>query len=92
MSQAFLTQFSEEEIVALTGISSNTFNLIWAKYCGRDTPIRRPVYLWWLFQFYKLYPVARAFRTIHGGKQKSNRSFLYRIYAFEVSCVQPRVK
>lgn len=85
MSFEFLQQFEEEEVLALTGLSSSTFQQIYEKYCGPSTPIKRPIYLWWLFQYYKIYPVSRAFRTIHLGALKTRRGFLYRLYRWQVS-------
>jgi hypothetical protein len=84
MSREFLIHYTEEETLALTGLSSATFHLIYERYCGHGTPIRRPAYLFWLFQFYKLYPVARAFRSIYGGKYKHARSFMHRLYTWQV--------
>lgn len=85
MSEEFLSQFKEEEIVALSGISSATFHKIWSKYCGRSTPIRRPIYLWWLFLYYKIYPVSRAFRCVYGMELKSRYSFISRLHKWQVS-------
>jgi hypothetical protein len=85
--EAFLQQFDEEEIVALSGVSSSTLLILWDKYCGAGTPIRRPTYLWWLLVFFKIYPVRRAFRTIHGGAFKSGSTFLRRIYVWQVRII-----
>ena len=84
--EAFLQHhFDEQEIIALSGLSSSTLVVLWVKYCGVGTPIRRPVYLWWLFVFFKMYPIRRAARTIHGGVFKSAGTFLRRLYAWQVS-------
>lgn len=81
----FLIDFSEEEIIALCGCSSDVLHQLYDKYCGPDTPIRRPIYLWWLFQFYKMYPVSRGFRSIHMGRLSSRRCFMMRMYKWEVT-------
>jgi hypothetical protein len=80
-----LARYEEEEIVAMTGLTSDTFDVLYDKYCGAGTPICKPVYLWWLFQYLKLYPISRAFRAIHEGKYKSRRCFLTRIHLWQVS-------
>ena len=82
---SFLSTYEEEEVVALTGLTSSTLVIIYDKYCGAGTPICKPRYLFWLFQYYKLYPVSRAFRTIHNGQLKSRRNFLDRLHRWQVS-------
>jgi hypothetical protein len=84
---SFLLQFDEVEIIALSGLSSLTLTILWNKYCGVNTPIRRPMYLWWLFVFFKVYPIRRGFRTIHGGMFKSNQTFLRRLYKWQVRSI-----
>jgi hypothetical protein len=83
----FLTAIgvSEAEVIALTGLAPVTFHQIWNKYCGRDTPIRRPIYLWWVFMYLKLYPVARSFRVIHSGRYKNAGYFLGKLHGWMVS-------
>jgi len=81
---SFLAQFVEGEIVALSGISASTMSILWNKYCGPNTPIRLPIYLWWLFVFLKMYSIERGLRTIHGGLFRSNQTFLRRIYRWQV--------
>ena len=87
MSQAldeFLNRHAEDEFVALTGLTIDTFCYMYHKYCGKDTPICKPVYLFWLFEWYKLYPVARASSALHGGKLKSWRGFQSRLKKWQV--------
>ena len=79
-----LAMHDEDEFRALTGLSTNTFRLIFDKYCGPGTPILKPVYLFGLFKFYKLYPVLRAWRTIFPGL-RSRKSFFTRLRKWEVS-------
>jgi len=84
---SFLQQFEDEEIIALSGITASTLLILWNKYCGRNTPINRPEYLWWLFVFFKIYPITRGFRTIHGGVFKSSATFLRRIHVWQVGII-----
>jgi len=81
---ALLAAHSEDEFRALTGLSTGTFRLIFDKYCGAGTPISKPLYLFALFKFYKLYPVLRAWRTIYPGL-RSRQSFFTRLRRWEVS-------
>ena len=76
--------FITEEFRALAGLSTGTFRILFQKYCGVGTPIAKPVYLFVLFKYYKLYPVVRAWSTIFPGK-RSRRSFLFRLRSWEVS-------
>lgn len=78
-----LDGYDEEEFRALAGLSKGTFRIIYDKYCGAGTLICKPVYLFLLFKYYKLYPVDRAWSTIFPGK-RSRRSFLYRLHVWEV--------
>jgi hypothetical protein len=57
---SFLSQFTEEEIISVTGLTSEVFRHLYATYCGPLTPISSPHLLFYLFQFYKLYPIQRA--------------------------------
>jgi len=79
----FLAAYSAEEVVALTGLTLQTFAIIWRKYCGPSTPIKRPQQLFWLFQYYKLYPISRGFRVIHGGRV-NRRTFIRNIHNWQV--------
>jgi hypothetical protein len=81
----FIDNYSEEEILALCGLSAELLKTIYTKYCGNGTPINKPIYLWWLFMWYKLYPIARAARVIHGGAFRSHRYFLNRLHHWQVS-------
>jgi len=85
--ESFLMRFEEVEIIALSGLSSLTLITLWNKYCGVNTAIRRPIHLWWLFVFFKVYPIRRGLRTIHGGVFKSNQTFLRRLYKWQVSTI-----
>lgn len=81
----FIDDYTDEEINALTGVIRSVLVAIFVKYCGKGTPIRRPIYLWWLLIYYKIYPIARACRMVHGGAFKDNRYFLQRIGQWAVS-------
>jgi hypothetical protein len=83
MAVAFLRAYRADEVVAITGLTPEVFTTVYEKYCGPDTPIRKPIYLWWLFSFYKLYPVTRAFPLVHGGCFRSPQRFLSRLYVWE---------
>lgn len=82
----FIDTYSDEEILALCGLSLELMKEIYIKYCGEGTPINRPQYLWFLFMWYKLYPVSRASRIIHGDRYNDHRYFLTRIHEWQVSC------
>jgi hypothetical protein len=77
-------QHPANEFIALTGLTHDTFRVVFERYCGPATEIKKPVYLFWLFQYYKQYPVERALRSIHGGKLKSRKNFMTRIHTWEV--------
>ena len=81
----FIESYSDEEIRSLTGLTLEILVAIFDKYCGKGTPISKPIYLWWLFVYYKIYPIVRACRVIHGGTFKDNRYFVQRIQAWAVS-------
>jgi hypothetical protein len=81
--EELLAAHHEDEFRALTGLAPSTFRIIWDKYCGPETPIPKPAYLFALFKFYKLYPVWRAWRTFHTGL-RSMRSFIARLRKWEV--------
>lgn len=68
----------------MTGLTFEVLLLVYEKYCGKGTPISKPIYLWYLFVYYKIYPIARAFRLIHGGRFKDYRYFLRKIYTWQV--------
>lgn len=75
---------SDTEFAALTGITQDTFQHIFERYCGKGTPIPKQRYLFWLFQYYKMYPIERGLRTIHNGSLKSARNFMWRLHKWEV--------
>lgn len=81
----FLNDYSPEEIVSLCGLPFETLEEIYLKHCGKSTPIRKPIYLWYVFVYYKIYPITRAFRTIHHGVYKDHRYFMRLIYKWQVS-------
>jgi hypothetical protein len=85
LAQHFIQQYDEDEVVALCGLTPETFVKLFNKYCGRATPIKKPLYLWLLFKYFKIYPVHRAFRALHEGRYKSRRNMLSRIHVWEVS-------
>jgi hypothetical protein len=74
-----------EEFLALTGITPDTFQYIFDRYCGKGTPIPKQKYLFFLFQYYKMYPIERGLRTIHNSSLKSARNFMWRLHRWEVS-------
>lgn len=78
-----LEGYDEEEFRALAGLSKPVFRVLYHKYCGAGTPICKPVYLFVLFKYYKLYPVERAWSTIFPGK-RSRRSLMFRLRVWEV--------
>lgn len=84
----FLADYSEAEILALCGFTAAVLRLLYEKYCGKGTPIGRPIYLWWLLQFYKMYPISRGLRSIHMGRLRSRRCFMTRLYKWEVNDLQ----
>jgi hypothetical protein len=79
----FLFSFSNEEIVAATGVTRETFVYVFDRYCGQGTPISKPVRLYHLFVFYKLYPVARACNQVFGTTIHAYNRFLSRLYVYE---------
>jgi hypothetical protein len=53
---ALLTEFNEDKLKALTGVTHDIFRSVYNKYCGVTTPINRPLYLLVLLTYYKTYP------------------------------------
>lgn len=41
MARAFLSSYSDEEIIASTGLVRMVFIMIYVKYCGFGTPINK---------------------------------------------------
>lgn len=82
--EEFVREYDTEEFNALTGLLPDTFIIIFNKYCGPGTVIKKPIYLFWLFKYYKLYPISRALSTIHHRRYKSRKSFEYRLHGWEV--------
>jgi hypothetical protein len=80
-----LSDYSPIEFAALTGITQDTFEYLYDRYCGKGTPISKPKYLFWLFQYYKMYPIERGLRIIHHGSLRSARNFIWRLRKWEVS-------
>ena len=54
--QALLTEFNQDRLIALTGVTHDLFQSVYNKYCGVTTPINRPLYLLVLLTYYKTYP------------------------------------
>ena len=55
-----MNEFGAARTLAMTGLSQTTFRYVYDKYCGPLTAIKRPLYLFVLLMYYKVYPVNRA--------------------------------
>lgn len=56
----FLDTLSVEKCVSHTGLTPTQFMFLFEKYCGARTPIRSQQALYWLFCYFKSYPIKRA--------------------------------
>lgn len=68
----FLDSISPDKCVAHTGLTTIQFLFLFEKYCGPATPIKTQQALYWLFCYFKSYPIQRA--TFNYGSALFGRS------------------
>jgi len=73
---------SDPELNAICGLDRGTFDFIYNKYCINSI-INSPTKLLFLFTYYKLYPVTRAWTAIYGDAAKNPGWLLSEIRKWE---------
>jgi hypothetical protein len=80
-------EYNNAQFIALTGVSHDVFLAVYTKYCGPPSSIRKPLHLFTLLMYYKLYPINRGWTgpLTRVNKQPSRVLSLIRIWEKELA-------
>jgi hypothetical protein len=76
-------ELTDDQLLAITGLTRDVFENVYEKYCGPRTPINTPEKLLQLFAYYKLYTVTRSWKSTFGDEGNNPGRLLTRLRIYE---------